>query len=62
MRYLSLYKTLTDHDTDTSNRSIPNISLIIDEKKLILTNENNNGTTFNNVNIIETFDKMDFTP
>ena len=32
MRYLSLYKTLTDHDTDASNRSIPNISLIIDEK------------------------------
>ena len=62
MRYLSLYKTLTDHDTDASNRSIPNISLIIDEKKLILTNQNNNGTTFNNVNIIETFDKIPTTP
>ena len=32
MKYLSLYKTQSEHDSDNS-RLIPNISLITDEKK-----------------------------
>ena len=32
MKYLSLYKTQSEHDSDNS-RLVPNISLITDEKK-----------------------------
>ena len=57
MKYLSLYKTQSEHDSDNS-RLIPNISLITDEKKMILTNENNIGTTFEEVDILESFDDI----
>ena len=57
MKYLSLYKTQSEHDSDNS-RLIPNISLITDEQRLILTNENNIGTTFEEVDIIESFDDI----
>ena len=39
MKYLSLYKTSTEHSDDNS-RLVPNISLITDDKKLILTDFN----------------------
>ena len=57
MKYLSLYKTSFEHSADNS-RLVPNISLITDEKKMILTNENNIGTIFENVDIIESFDDI----
>ena len=57
MKYLSLYKTSSEHSSDNS-RLVPNISLITDEKKLILTNENNISTEFNEVDIIESFDDI----
>ena len=57
MKYLSLYKTSTEHSDDNS-RLVPNISLITDDKKLILTNENNISTEFNEVDIIESFDDI----
>ena len=57
MKYLSLYKTSSEHSADNS-RLVPNISLITDEKKLILTNENNIDTTFTEVDIIESFDDI----
>ena len=57
MKYLSLYKTSSEHSADNS-RLTPNISLITDDKKLILTNENNIDTTFTEVDIIESFDDL----
>ena len=57
MKYLSLYKTSSEHSSDNS-RLVPNISLITDEKKMILTNENNIGTIFEPVDIIESFDDI----
>ena len=57
MKYLSLYKTQSEHDADNS-RLVPNISLITDEKKMILTNENNIGTEFEKVDILESFDDI----
>ena len=57
MKYLSLYKTSSEHSADQS-RLTPNISLITDEKKMILTNENNNTTFFENVDILESFDDI----
>ena len=57
MKYLSLYKTQSEHDSDNS-RLVPNISLITDEQRLILTNENNIGTTFEEVDILESFDDI----
>ena len=57
MKYLSLYKTSSEHSSDNS-RLIPNISLITDDKKLILTNENNIDTIFEEVDIIESFDDI----
>ena len=57
MKYLSLYKTSSEHSADNS-RLIPNISLITDEQRLILTNENNIDTTFTEVDIIESFDDI----
>ena len=56
-KYLSLYKTQLEHDDDNS-RLVPNISLITDEQRLILTNENNIDTTFAEVDIIESFDNI----
>ena len=56
-KYLSLYKTSSEHSSDNS-RLIPNISLITDEQRLILTNENNIDTTFTEVDIIESFDDI----
>ena len=56
-KYLSLYKTQSEHDSDNS-RLVPNISLITGEQKLILTNENNIGTTFEEVDILESFDDI----
>ena len=57
MGYLSLYKTLSEHGADNS-RLTPNISLITDENKLILTTKNNLNMTFNNINVVETADEM----
>ena len=57
MGYLSLYKTLSEHGADNS-RLTPNISLITDENKLILTTKNNLNMTFNNINVVETTDEM----
>ena len=57
MGYLSLYKTLTEHGADNS-RLTPNISLITDENRLILTTKNNLNMTFNNINVVETTDEM----
>ena len=56
-KYLSLYKTSSEHSSDNS-RLVPNISLITDEQRLILTNENNNATIFKEVDIIESFDDI----
>ena len=57
MGYLSLYKTLSEHGADNS-RLTPNISLITDENRLILTTKNNLNMTFNNINVVETADEM----
>lgn len=53
MGYLSLYKTLADYNKDASNRQNPHVSLITDDKKLILINSSNVSKEISNVKIIE---------
>ena len=53
MGYLSLYKTLADYNKDASNRQNPHVSLITDDKKLILINASNVSKEISNVTIVD---------
>lgn len=58
MGYLSLYKTLADYNKDASNRQNPHVSLITDDKKLILINASNVSKEISNVTIVDSLDDL----